>query len=430
MLTIKGFCTRRLQADNSPNKVATFGELSTYARTFTKDIGIYSNTTYPEVELNIFSHKLDGVDNGVLAIAFIDSIISVTNWIYAKSLTINSDINKQEYLTDMSNNFFGQFTNLNIGLIKNAEGRTIPEWFSFSLTSHPSNEVKIWLSSVAFERDYDEYEITVVSPLLTVDTMFRPVSEIRTVLASVSMTDMLEKVQNAKNKSPETVLRAENIQYIHPADPAITIDTTWYVLVYGPAGNNSEAIKNALIEYILANSGEPETAWKQIFPFLFKVTRMYILPKWENMAIPNRLSVAGIYSPIAGTKDSLTYAKAALPFLANTFVEDNLEITHHKYRSITLLCCGDADNAQNLFKLSDYVPDYIAESSNTQDFNRMSENTKHWTVMMEELLIIAENYTDFSQLPANTRKLELNGVKYIGRRLGRIEYLVASKEVT
>lgn len=429
MIIIKGFCTRRLQANNELNKVATFGELSTYARTFTKDIGLYSLAITPELELNVFSHKKDGEYNGVLSTAFVEPIIRLSNWIYTKSLTVSSSVTKNDYLTEFLNNFYGEITNPNIGTIQNADGRTMPEWLSFNLVSAQENQIKIWFSSDAFERDYDEYEISVVSPLLNVDTLFRPVSEIRSALAATTIADQLDKVQAAKNKSPETVLRAETIQYINPQDSTITIDTNWYILVYGPAGNNTDAIKQAIISYILANSNEPESSWKQILPYLFKTTRMYILPQWTHYAIANRETYAGIYSPITTVKDGITSAKAALSHLASTFVEENLQFTHHKYRSISLLCCGGDDNAQSKFKLTDYVPDYIGESSNTQDFNRMSELSKQWTVMMEELLIMAENNDEYTSLPLTTRRINVNNVLYLSRRLGNVEYLVAVREV-
>lgn len=428
MLTIKGFCTRRMQADNQPGRVATFGELSTYARTFAKDIGIYAIAAVPTIELNVFSNKLDDQAQDSLSTEFVEPIINICNWIYDRSQSTSVDVSKNDYLTDLTNNFYGSITNINVGTIKNADGRTMPEWYSFKLNNSQDNEIKIWLSSTAFERDYDEYEITVVSPLLNVDTLFRPVSEIRDALSSMTLSDIMDKVQTTKAKEPETLMKIETIQYINPQDNNITIDTNWYVLIYGPAGNNSESIKSAIVSYILAQSNEPETSWKQIFPYLFKITRMFVLPRWDKMAIANRQSYAGIYSPISTVGESLTYAKATLSQLANTFVEDNLQITHHKYRAISLLCCGGEDNAQDKFKLTDYMPDYIAEASTTQDFNRMSESTKQWSVMMEELLILAEANNDQATLPLSTRKLTINNVDYLSRSFGKVEYLVAVKE--
>lgn len=428
MLSIKGFCTRRLQADNQPNRVATFGELSTYARTFSKDVGIYASTGVDAIEFNCFSNRLNGQANGILSTEFVDAIVNVTAWIYDKSTTVSQTVSKNDYLTELLNNFHGTIVNPNVGTIKFGEGRTMPEWVSFQLNVPEQNEVKFWLSSAAFERDYDDYEITVVSPLTQLDTLFRPVSEIRAALALVPLSVQLDKVQTVKNKAPESILKAESIQYINPNDPSITIDTTWYLLIYGPAGNNVEAIRDAIVAHILENSNEPESSWKSILPYLFKITRMYVLPRWDKMAIPNRQAYAGIYSPVSTIGESLTYAKTTLPQLANTFVDTHLQVTHHKYRAISLLCCGGEDNAQDLFKLTDFMPDYIAESATSQDFNRMSESTKQWTVMMEELLIMAEAGDNAVALPLNTRRLTVGTKKYIARRYGRAEYLVAIKE--
>ena len=193
-------------------------------------------------------------------------------------------------------------------------------------------------------------------------------------------------------------------------------------------GNNSEAIKQAIIDYIMAHTSETEAAWKQILPFLFRVTRMYVIPRWDRIAIASRQSTVGIYSPITSVKENLTHAKTALSHLANAFVEEHLQVTHHKFRSVTLLTCGGEDNAQDKFKLTDYVPDYIAESSTSPDYSRMSETSKRFTVLMEELLIMAENFDAVAGMPINTRKVRINNVDYVGRKLGPVEYLVAIKE--
>lgn len=427
MLSIKGFCTRKRQANNSPGQTAVFGELSTYARTFSKDIGIYAHTQYPEIELNLFSHRFQGQPQGILDTAFAEAILAITDWIYQQSTLINDQIDKNDYLINLHNRFYSEIEHPEIGTIKAAEGRVMPVWFSFKLKHSQDNYVKIWLSSASMEADYDEYDITVVSPLLHVDTLFRPANEIRAALATVPLTDQMDKVQTAKEQAPETVIRVETLQRVDPTNAQLSIDTHWYLLIYGPAGNNSEAIKQAIIQYILANSNEPEEAWKKILPFLFKTTRMFVLPRWDLMAIANRQTQVGIYAPTQSVTGALTYAKTALSHLPTTFVEEHLQSTHHKWRSISLLTCGHTDNAQEKYKLTDYVPDYIAESSTSQDFNRMSEVSKRWTVMMQEMLMIAEDIEKVNQLPVEIRKVQINQVWYISKRFGAVEFLVALK---
>ena len=67
-------------------------------------------------------------------------------------------------------------------------------------------------------------------------------------------------------------------------------------------------------------------------------------------------------------------------------------------------------------------------TSTSPDYSRMSETSKRFTVLMEELLIMAENFDAVAGMPVNTRKVRINNVDYVGRKLGQVEYLVAIKE--
>lgn len=435
MQTIKCFVSRIGQADNTPNKTADFGELSTYARTFTRDIKIYTDPQHPDYEINVFSAKEAGKEMVGFNTAFTNLILGISKWAYDRSAVIDQDITKIDYLTELLNEFFDKIENPKVGAIYYSAGKTLPEYIKFRMVDAPGaanptdpNEVAIWFSSAAFERDYDEFEITVVPPVDVLDTFFLPLAEIRQAVAKYSLVDMFEKIQKIRNKQPETATRAIELDYIYPADPNIKVNTTWGVLVYGAAGDNEEAIKQAMIDHILANSQQPYDNWKIIFPDLFRVTQMFVLPLWEKMAIPNRVTRVGIYSPISSPKDNLAYAKNVLGNLPTDHIDDNLESTHHKFRSITLLAVGGTDNTGGKFKLTDYIPDYIGESSVAEDFNRMSDYTRNWTVMMEELLILAEKINEHATLPVGTRRYTLDDQLYVGRRLGKIEYLVAVKD--
>lgn len=428
MISIKGFIENAAYIDNAASSVAYFGELSNYSRTFAKDSQTYSRQIYPGLEWTVFHHKKAGAHNGIVNPMFIDKTLKLATWVFNQSTSMAHDTTKPDYLAAIGSALGSDVENIAIGRIVHEAGKTIPEWVSYRVISTEANEIKIWLANTAFERDYDEFEITVISPLANVDTLFRPVSEIRTALGNRTLAEQLENVQTVKAKLPETALRLETVQYINPVDNNITFDLNWYILVYGPMGNNSEAIKQAIIDYIMAHTSETEAAWKQILPFLFRVTRMYVIPRWDRIAIASRQSTVGIYSPITSVKENLTHAKTALSHLANAFVEEHLQVTHHKFRSVTLLTCGGEDNAQDKFKLTDYVPDYIAESSTSPDYSRMSETSKRFTVLMEELLIMAENFDAVAGMPVNTRKVRINNVDYVGRKLGQVEYLVAIKE--
>ena len=427
-MRIKGFCTNALFVNNDPSKTSLLGELTTYARTFSKDIKIYNNTEYPGIELNIFSckHDDDTEDNAPQEI--IDLMLNICRWVYNGS---TKPTEAPEYAVELHNQdeFFDELSEVTAGEIISSNGIWAPSKLTFKLRKHDNVEVKLWFSTQVFENEYDEYEIVVVNPLLNMDVLFKPLADINKELANITVTSQIEKTQIIKNKNPETIMRAETIQYINPHDNDIRLDLVWYVLIYGPNGDNEDAIKEAIKKAVLENSSETEESWKQILPFLFKTTRMYVLPRWDKMSIPSRLDNVGIYSPISNVQEALRYARTFLsPEIVTEHVDFNLEITHHKYRSITLLACGGMDNALDKYKLSDYIGDYIAEPSTSQDFNRQSEYTRNWTVAMEEILILAENLSIQVSLPYGIRKVVVNDATFLSKRMGNVEWLVAIRE--
>lgn len=428
MLTIKGFVENSSLANNEESAIATFGELSTFSRTFAKDIGIYTDQVAPALTLNVFSHKLSNVKNGVVLLDHVKRILTVVKAVYDKASSIDANTPRADYIADLTHDLHAQADAISVGRFVTLGALTVPEWISFKMSIADDNAVKIWLSNLAFERDWDEYEITVVPPLANVDTLFRPLAEIRASLSARTITEQMDQVRTLRGKHPETDLVAETVTYVNPQDNTVTYPITWYLLIYGPQGSNSEAIKRAIIDYIMANSREPESSWKTILPFLFKNTVMYILPRWEKLAIPNRQATVGIYSPITSLTEDLTYIKTSLAHLTTRFVEENAQVTHHKWRSITLLTCGGQDNAQDKFKLTDYIPDYIGEATSSLDFARMSAASREWTVAIEEMLIIAEAIDSAGALPLHTRRVTVGSVDYIARKIGPVEYHVALKE--
>ena len=431
MLTVKGFISQPQLADNRFNTTAPFGELSSYARTFSKDITSHTDSRWPNTELELFVCKLSTTGRVSLSTEFADQIIQIGKWIYDLSVTASPSMGRNDFLTAFLNQFHGNITTVDCGEIKVNGTARIPEWVSWKKTSgtHADNYIKVWFSSTSFERDYDEYEIVVVPPVLNVDTFFRPYSEVVAAVNARSMPMLMEIVQEAKQKKPETLLRVEPIQYVNPGNSAQVIETNWPVIIYGPAGDTSDNVKAAIIAYILANSLEPENSWKMVIPDLFRSTQMYILPRWDLFAIPNRTDRVGIYSPIMSPVQAVALAKIKLPMLPTLHIDQHIQITHHKYRSIGLIAVGSTDNKDAKYKLTDYVPDYIAEASTHQDFNRQNEKTKQWTIMMDRLLQLAENATELTDLPIGVRRLLVNNKLFLAQKFEKVEYLVATKAI-
>lgn len=426
MLTIKGFASHTKLFDNAQNTTAVFGELSPHARSFSREISSYTSTLAPDVVLDVFVSKTETEPRASISTEFQEQMLKISSWCYTEALTYTSTTTKADFATKLLSQFFGVIKDLTIADLATSTNRKMPSWISFTLEGTTANKIKLWFNNNSFEQEYDEYDIVIIPPMDNLNTFFRPVSEINAALAQRNISKLAEMLQEAKSKKPETILRVETVDYINPNTNSV-ITTNWGVLIYGPQGDNPDARKAALIAYILAHSNEPTSSWKQIVPDLFRTTQMFILPRWDKYAIPNRTDKVGIYSPISTVTESLTYAKSILTKLPALHVEQNLQVSHHTYGSISFLSVGGLDNYLNKFKLSDYFADYIAESSTNQDFNRQEELTKDWSNQLDRALQTAETMTSISSLPNGFRRTMVGTKLCLAFTFNKVEYIVVSK---
>ena len=428
MHQIKGFFNVDKQINNSPDAIASFGELSSKSRTYGIDIKEYFNPVYSNVKFTLFSSKV-GTDPVSMSLTTRDVILNIGEWLYSLGDAITANTTTSGLATLLLNNFSNSILEPSVGPIGYDTIRRLPTWISFRLRgSSVDTSIKIWLSDIAFQAQYDEYTIKIVPPFQNIDQFFMPVNDLRELIAKTNPIEQAERINEARGDYPHTLLRAESTTYINPNDINDTITVYWHAVIYGRAGDDSSVIRQAIINYIAENSRSSELEWKTILPDLFNITAFYILPRWDRYAIPSRRTIPGIYSPVIDHQEALSWVKTKLAGLMTApHIEENLEITTHRFKSLTLTMVGGEDNRRGLFKISEYFGDYIGEESTNEDFNRQKEATKLWTNMVTQLLIKAESYESNPILPANTRLVGRNGMSFLVRKLDNIEYFVALK---
>jgi hypothetical protein len=427
MYQIKGFYNVGPQVDNSPDTVAMFGELSATARTYAQDLREYYSPLTPSVKFTLFSSK-ENNEYKEISNSNRDLILNIGGWLYDLNEAITANTTRAN-LANMLLNNYNNIYEVNVGTINYDTFRRLPDWISFKIRDQPTEtEVKVWLANDAFLEEYDEYDIKIIPPFVNIDQFFMPTGDLKIIQNNISQVETMDRINEAKGDYPYTLLRAENTVYINPTNNAETLNFYWHAIIYGKAGDDSEIIRQAIINYINENSRSSENEWKTIIPDLFSSTLFFILPRWDKDAIPDRRTIPGIYSPISNHGEILEFTNGMLSSLMTTnHIKENLEITVHRYKSITLAVVGGEDNRRGLFKLTDYFGDYISEESTHEDFNRQKEATKKWTNMVTELLLKAENYEENPQLPSNTRMVTRGGKNYLVRQFDNIEYYLALK---
>lgn len=425
MHILKGFATHSRFTDNTVLTVNEIGELSTYSTTFAKDKGFYTRSVSNPVTVVSFLNKQDGVEV-TLAPNIRDHVLSVVEEVYQNTVVKAGVIYADELLATLLTKFQAEASTFRCGPIVNDGTFYIPSWVSWK-PNFAESDIKIWFSDEAFKAEYDEFIIKVIPPIPNLNDFFKKASVVKELVEARDNATLMDSVQDAKNGFPETRIRSDLYDYVNPLDANIKIKTTWTVLIYGDAGNNIDSIKDSLMDYILSNSTYPREEWVKIFPDIFKRTEFIILPQWNKYAIEPRSVEAGIYSAFISNTDSLNALALAASAYPRAHINQYALSLTHQYKSLALSVVGSNENRDNLFALNQVFPDYINVSSTSLDFNRMSKDTRDFSELLLELIMVAEDMTEYSVIPRIMTKVKRNNKLYIVMSFKNIHYLVYAK---
>lgn len=426
MYLVKGFGVNAATAINTPGIINFFGELSTQSLTYTKEKGIYKNTLIKDIGFITFLCEDDGVPKE-LPENLSDQIVSVCAYVFNKVIsTRDSGYLMGQLIHELSGEFITTGKNFTGGLIESKDGYYCPDWIEWRQTDNNSL-FKIWFTDNAFRNQYDEYSLEFTPPIKPLDSFFGGGIAVETLLKDLTPFTIVENMQEIKGDHPETFIKLETYDYHDPFDETRIIPTYWGVLGYGIAANNIDIIREELIKYILSNSSKTREDWALILPDLFKRTEFILLPLWDKYAIEPRTTTPGVFSPIANAKQASTLLKRLLPEYSNYQIDEYMDVIGFPYKSIAIASVGNEENRADKFTLRDYFPDYISVPSTSLDFNRMSEKTKAWALMIHELVVYADNDTVGTSIPLTISKIERDGIIYLSKMLDNIQYLVATR---
>lgn len=426
MYSLKGFMIIDELASNVKGVVANHGEISTYAETFARDIGKYSSETNRGLQLLSFSSKNNAVDT-VVSTEVSEHVITIFNWLLTESKAGTVTSNQSELLQALNTQFDGKITNVSAGTMGLTGTYWFPEWLSWTFVGTENFELRVWLSDSAFRSQYDEYEITVIPPVASVDLLINTLENVTASLAARGVTDLLGIVRTETATEPCTMILSENYAWSNPIDTATTINTTWTLVIRGNAGNNPDAIKNAIKTYILANTIHDSTVWSDYIADIFKSTEYILVPLWDQYAVANLELAKGVYSPMVRYGTLITKVTPAFYGYSNSHLVSNLTIFDTTFNSLAVVACGSIQNRNSIFALNEKFSDYICVPSTDADFDRMSTDTQNWVVKMLALLEVAESMTQFSDVPVGFSRTIRNNIVYACATINNVLYLAITK---
>lgn len=430
MYTTKSFCNVAQLLSNVPGVTSPIGELSSYGSTFSREVSTYHHSSIDGYDLvnlrsvrdtTLVVMEQDQVDQAIAIVKIaVDRTISTAGEIFVTEL-------EREIMQSATR--LG-FSNLKLGAMVNSGQYWVPSSISWNSTkTTEQNAHRVWLSLEHFINQYTDYEIVVVPPFEPLDNFYASPTVIKNALDAITPTQMMDRAQEARDGHPETVIRTMEFLYNDITSPGRTFKTFWSVVIYGMAGDNPDSIKDALVNYILANSQYPRKQWEAIFPDIFKRTEFLLAPLWNQFAATTSQLRHGIYSPLTRFDGSFqAYVASLMPRYAVEHVNANTIGFYFPYRSMVIGSIGNVENRDGKFLISDYFPDYMGVGTEDTDFNRMSTETAEWIYKLITAVVQAEAWYDGFDLEKGYYRVERDDLNYIGFTYDNVQYLVATKD--
>lgn len=429
MYQLKGFFNFAPLIDNTLDQVALFGEISSDSLTFAKDKTYHTNEAAPQTTLIAFDSKVDG-SYAPVPVPVAEMALVVGQFLLDRTMsgTLSSDPNL--FRNNLQAEFSTAISDITSGELLENDGLRLPEWIRFSVVDHPEdNEITVWLSDESFQFQYTGFTIDVIPPVVPLDDFFNDPLAVQALLNDYDLVEKINEVQVTRGDYPYTQLLARRYNYTNPMDDGFQVPSYWLVIIYGQAGVNPDVIRNAIIDYILANSTHTREEWTPVLPDLFLTTEFIITPFWTSYAVPNRELQAGIYSPTVRPQDALaTLLQTTIgPMYTTEWITQNYELSNLLYKSLAFGVVGNPQNRDGITSFQEKFSEYILVTNNSADFNRMSVWTQEFYVLLGEMTRIAEDLTEVADVPVGMSRLERNGVEYVAAIYDNVTYLMVGK---
>lgn len=435
MNNIKGFINIPTLANNAPGQTAIFGELSTNSSTFSRYKSNYANPSlYPGVELVGFTTKNNVGSQITLTSTISNHILSVASWVLAQynASAVPTNANKNLFISQLETQF-PDMTDISINeIMAGTVTQRMPDYIDWLFNDGATdNRIKIWFADSRFQSQYDDYEIMVIPPVGLLDNLNNPSATVAGFLAAFTHTHFVNAIATATGNLPYTLLTTLTLVWHDPTLPNATLNTTWGVVIYGSAGNDTDKIKATIRAYIAANSAL--TVWSTLYPTLYAENEFIIIPQWNSIASPESGLDVALYSPTLKVSELLSMAPSLLPssyataVVLTSYIMDNLIVSSAFWRSIGFLAIGNPGNVGSVFSLKQKFPDYMNVLTTSPDWGRMTLTTRNFIIALNAALEQALTLTEVSPVPVGYTRVMINNRVHLGFNYDGFTYLVLAK---
>lgn len=434
MADIRCFAKMASLADNSGNNIAPFGELSTKALTYSRLKQNYAQSTYPDVEIVVFSARNDSSVEVQLDAQTALLLEQISQWVHDQYIAnaIPRNTSKAAFVAALAAQF-PTTRNAAVGtlLAGSTTVRNMPDYVRVTVTINTVEwNFRIWFSNAAFMSQYDLFELRVVPPVASLALFQGSQAALSTAIFSRSLTDTYGLVNAIIAEDPPTTTQAYNVVWSDPTGGGGTLNTPWTLIEYGNGAADDNNIRDAIKTY-LATTAPGVSNWSTIFPGLYGESEFVVVPLWG--AIPPQTSGdQGVYSGFANVNSLRGIMQARVPptyaTAASSFIPTNLEVFASQWRGMNFLTLGNPSNMSPKYKFSEtLIPDYLDVPTGSADFGRMTLATQQFMETLTEAFEEARDFTPTSIVPSGFTSLQLGGRLFIAFQSAGFRILILTR---
>lgn len=425
MNIIQGFVTIPTLADNAVGQIAKFGEFSEHAQTYTRDLRHFSNPDiYPHIEIMTVKAINEQSQNITIPTTVVGFMLQVGNWVYKQYSTGNIPLpSSKTVLQNAVSTEFSFATNVRINEILPTAlpSKRLIDNIRFDCSDGKIiHRVTLWFSDERFRIQYNYYDIIVIPPVDDLDRLTQNLASTAVALQATTIDSVVARIGFHTRKNKPTNIVPFNLTYHDPTqnDKESLLQTTWTLMLYGSAAEDTESMKSAIRDYLADNSNYAK--WHIIFPDLYSTNEFIIIPFWDARATEEDAYDNGLYRSLISTGKIKTATAGLVPnsykvgSASDMYLSENTMIGSVFYRTMIFMSLGSPSNSNAKHRLTDLFPDYMALATDSPDFGRMSIDTQNFVLKLNDCFNKARLYSPNEKFPEGFTRATKGSRTYIG----------------
>ena len=294
-------------------------------------------------------------------------------------------------------------------------------WIQFEFTTTEIDlVVKLWISNIAFAKQYPYVTITNVIPPFDLNILTNPGN-----LVQLGNLDILRSSSSYifSKTNLEAIARDQNGIYTlytkYVIDTRKSISIPFAVPYCGAHEPSSLDIRRAIRSYLEDNTLLTDDELKIIFPEIYIDNRFYLIPAYDRYT-----SRAGkdFYPSIWKPLELVQLAHRVYKDVSSEYIDTNLELITNSHNKMISLALPDENNA-GIFSIFNEHPTYQDYSTTEAGFRYLDGVTQEFSTKFARAMAVANGTSTSNEFSVTV----ISDLEYIVFAQGNAEYLIMIK---